>query len=219
MATCSSGTVGSTKKPYRIIIQRMFRRTKLKKIKKTKKQKDALPLQDQVSDFLFQISRDQPDILGEGHAETHLTILAPRLRQMAVADAARALEEYAQKLERLDKFTRKYLKKKAGRIVEEIATSFESIDFITDGEVKKWGDEYFWDDECRYVELAKKRLGCEIQVRVHFDGADTLKQVVERIDKAVASIKPELDHLYRFGKPLWPSILNLHTLSRELSVL
>jgi hypothetical protein len=123
---------------------------------------------------------------------------------MAVADAARALEEYAQKLERLDKFTRKYLKKKAGRIVEEIATSFESIDFITDGEVKKWGDEYFWDDECGYVELAKKRLGCEIQVRVHFDGADTLKQVVERIDKAIAPIKPELDRLYRFGKPLWP---------------
>ncbi len=177
---------------------------KIKEIKKTKKESKALPLQDQIGDFLFSIAREHPDILGEGHAEVHLAILAPMLRQVAVADAAKALRVYAQKLERLEKFTRRYLKKKAGRIVEEIETSFEGIEYITEEEVKKWGDEYFWDDECGYVELAKKRLGCEVQVRVHFDGDDTLKQVVERIDKVIAPIKPEVDQVFRFGKPLWP---------------
>ncbi len=176
----------------------------MKQIRKTKKDPSTLPVQDQISEFLFTMVRDHPEIIGEGHAETHLAILTPKLKQATVADAAKALRAYAQKLEKLEKFTGKYLKKKAGRVVEEIETNFEAIDFVTEEEVKKFADEYFWDDECGYVELAHKRLACEVQVRMHFNGDDTLGEVMERIDTVISPIKAELDPMFRFGRSRWP---------------
>jgi len=175
---------------------------KVKEIKKNKKEKNALTLQDQLSDFLFSMVRDHPDLIGGGHAETHLAILAPSLKQSSISEAAKALKEYAQKLEHLEKFTRKYLKKNS--IVEEIETKFEAIDYITAKEVAKFADEYFWDDECGYIELARKKLACEVQVRVHFDANDKLSQVIERIDKVIEPIKTEINPMYRYGKSYWP---------------
>ena len=175
---------------------------KVKEIKKNKKEKNASTLQDQLNDFLFSMVRDHPDLIGGGHAETHLAILAPSLKQASISEAAKALKEYSQKLERLEKFTRKYLKKNS--IVEEIETKFEAIDYITAKDVTKFADEYFWDDECGYIELAHKKLACEIQVRVHFDANDKLSQVIERIDKVIEPIKPEIDQMYRYGKSYWP---------------
>jgi len=177
---------------------------KVKEIKKNKKQDAAKKLPDQISDFLFSIARDHPEVIGEGHAETHFALIAPKLKQATVADAAKALKEYAQRLEKLEAFTRKNLKKKNGKIVEEIASSFEVVDFITEKEVAKFGDEYFWDDECGYVELAHRRLGCEVQVRVHLDGDEKLGEVVDRIERVIAPIKADLDPMYRFGKSRWP---------------
>lgn len=177
---------------------------KVKEIKKNKKQDSALTLQNQVSDFLFSIIRDHPDTIGGGHAEVHLAILAPRLKQASLTNAAKSLKVYAQQLERLEKFTRKYLKKKAGKIVEEIETSFEVVDYITAEQVKKFSDEYFWDDECGYLELSHRKLCCEVQVRVHFDGDDKLSEVVERIDKVIDPIKPEVGQMFRYGKSFVP---------------
>lgn len=176
----------------------------VKEIRKNKKQNAALPLQDQIGDFLFSIVRDHPETIGGGHAETHLAILAPKLKQATVSDAAKSLKEYAQKLEKLEKFTQKYLKKKGGKVVEEIETSFEVIDYVTPEEVRKFADEYFWDDECGYLELSHRKLGCEIQVRVHFDGDDTLNEVVDRIDKVITPIKSEIGQMFRYGNSLWP---------------
>jgi hypothetical protein len=175
---------------------------KVKEIKKNKKEKNSLTLQDQLSDFLFSMVRDHPDLIGGGHAETHLAILAPSLKQASVSEAAKALKEYSQKLERLEKFTRKYLKKNS--TVEEIEAKFVAIDYVTEKDVAKFADEYFWDDECGYIELAHKKLACEIQVRVHFDANDKLSQVIERIDKVIEPIKPELSPMYRYGKSHWP---------------
>jgi len=175
---------------------------KVKEIKKNKKEKNSLTLQDQLSDFLFSMVRDHPDLIGGGHAETHLAILAPSLKQASVSEAAKALKEYSQKLERLEKFTRKYLKKNS--TVEEIEAKFVAIDYVTGKDVAKFVDEYFWDDECGYIELAHKKLACEIQVRVHFDANDKLSQVIERIDKVIEPIKPELSPMYRYGKSHWP---------------
>ncbi len=175
---------------------------KVKEIKKNKKEKNSLTLQDQLSDFLFSMVRDHPDLIGGGHAETHLAILAPSLKQASVSEAAKALKEYSQKLERLEKFTRKYLKKNS--TVEEIEAKFVAIDYVTEKDVAKFVDEYFWDDECGYIELAHKKLACEIQVRVHFDANDKLSQVMERIDKVIEPIKPELTPMYRYGKSHWP---------------
>jgi len=177
---------------------------KIREIRKTKKQNTDKTLQDQISDFLFQITRDHPDVIEGGHAEVHLAMLTPKLKQMTITQAHQALSAYAKKLEHLEKFTRKYLKKKTGRIVEEIETKFDAIDFVTQTEVAKWADEYFWEDECGYIELAHKRLACEIQVRVHFNGDDTLQQVVDRIDTAITPIKRELDPMFRYGKSYWP---------------
>ncbi|NLE03521.1 MAG: hypothetical protein GX638_01795, partial [Crenarchaeota archaeon] len=86
----------------------------------------------------------------------------------------------------------------------EIETNFEAIDYITAKYAEKFGDEYFWDDECGYIELARKKLACEIQVRIHFDAEDKLSQVIERIDKVIEPIKPEINQNYRFGKSRWP---------------
>jgi hypothetical protein len=153
---------------------------------------------------LFSIVRDHPEVIGEGHAEAHLGLIAPKLKQATVADAAKALKAYTQKLDKLDAFTRKNLKKRTGRIVEEIESNFKLIDFITEKEVAKYADEYFWDDECGYEELAHHRLSCEVQVRVHFDADDKLGDVVERVDKVIEPIKAELDPMFRLGKSRWP---------------
>lgn len=177
---------------------------KVKEIKKNKKENSTLTLQNQLSDFLFTMVRDHPEIIDGGHAETHLAVLAPRLRHASIIEAAKALKEYAQKLERIEKFSRKYLKKNSGKIVEEIEINFDSIDFITAIDVAKFADEYFWDDECGYIELAHKRLACEIQVRVHFDADDKLNQVIERIDQVIEPIKPEIEKMFRYGKSYWP---------------
>ena len=177
---------------------------KVKEIKQNKRQDSAQKLQDQISDFLFSIVRDHPDVIGEGHARVHLAILTPKLKDTTVSDAAKALKTYATRLEKLDVFTRKNLCKKAGRVVEEIQTSFQNIDYITDKEVSKYGDEYFWDDECGYLELARRKLGCEVQICVHFHGDENLGEVIERIDRVISTIKPELDLMFRFGKSQWP---------------
>jgi hypothetical protein len=177
---------------------------KVREIQKNKKQQGTLSLQDQISDFLFSIVRDHPDTIGDGHAETHLGILAPKLKQTTIPEAAKSLKEYSQKLEKLETYIAKNLKRKNGRVVEEIETSFEIIDYITAEEVKEYADEYFWDDECGYVELAQRKMGCEIQVRVHFNGSDTLNEVVDRIDRIINPIKQEIDQMFRFGKSFWP---------------
>jgi hypothetical protein len=177
---------------------------KVKEIKKTKKQDTALLLQDQISDFLFTITRDHPEVIGDGHVEVHLAMIAPKLKQVTAGDAAKALKEYANRLEKLAAFKRKNLKKKPGKIIEEINCNFESIDYVTDKDIAKYENEFFWDDECGYVELAHKRLGCDVEIGVHFEGDDKLGDVVERIDSVIAPLKPELDLMFRFGKSCWP---------------
>lgn len=177
---------------------------KVKEIRKNKKGASDLKLQDQISDFLFSIVRDHPDVIGEGHAEVHLGMIAPKLKHITATEAAKALKEYAQRLEKLEAFTRKSLKRRNGKGIEEIESRFEAIDFITEKEVAKFVDEYFWDDECGYVELAHKRLCCEVQVRVQFKGDETLGEVVKRIDYLTEPIKPQLDGMFRFGKSRWP---------------
>jgi hypothetical protein len=177
---------------------------KIKEIKKNKKLGATAKVQDQITDFLFSIIRDHPDVLGEGHVEVHLAVLTPRLRQATVQDAAAALKNHAEKLENLDTFVRKNLKKRSGRIVEEIESRFETVDFITEKEVEKYSDEYFWDDECGYVELAHRRLGCETQIRVHFDCDETLAEVVERINRVITPLKSVVDPMFRFGRSRWP---------------
>jgi hypothetical protein len=176
---------------------------KVKELKKNKKD-SAQKLQEQISDFLFNIVRDHPDVIGEGHIEVHLGLVAPKLKAASVADASKALKEYAQRLEKLESFTRKSLTKKNSKIIEAIESRFEGMDFITDKEVAKFGDEYFWDDECGYVELAHRRLACSVQVRVHFSSDEKLGTVVERIENVIAPIKCELTPMYRFGKSRWP---------------
>jgi hypothetical protein len=179
-------------------------REKTKDIKKTKKQPTSTSLQDQLGDFLFSMVRDNPKLIGAGHAETHLAILSPNLKQANITDAAKQFRSLAQKLEKIEKFSRKYLKKNTGRIVEEIETNFRTIDYVTEKDIVKFKDEYFWDDECGYIELAHRKLACEIQVRVHFEGEDTLGQVVDRIDKVIEPIKSDVDLMFRFGKSMWP---------------
>jgi hypothetical protein len=175
-----------------------------KKIKQGKKQDSAQKLQTQISDFLFSIVRDHPEVIGEGHAEVHLALVAPKLKGATVADAAKSLAEFSERLQKLDGFTRKILKRKTGRVVEEVDSRFDVVDYITEKEVAQYGDEYFWDDECGYVELAHRRLGCEVQLRVHFNGDEKLGEVIERIENVIAPIKAELDPMFRFGKSRWP---------------
>jgi hypothetical protein len=177
---------------------------KTKEIKKQKKQESTPSLQDQINDFLFSIVRDHPDVIGEGHVEVHLGLIAPKLKQATVADASEALKEYALHLDNLEDFTSKHLKRKTGKNVEEIESNFGVIDFITEKEVAEFGDEYFWDDECGYIELAHRRLGCEVQLRVRFRSNETLGEVIDRIDRTISPIKKDLDQMFRFGKSRWP---------------
>jgi len=177
---------------------------KVKEIRKNRKADLTLRLQDQIADFLFNITRDHLEVIGEGHAEVHLGLVVPKLKQATVDEATKMLKDYAQRLEHLQTFTRKNLKKKNSKIVEEIESGFQVIDFVTEKEIAKYADEYFWDDECGYVELANRRLCCETQVRVHFDGDEMLGEVVNRIDHIISPLKCDLDVMFRFGKSRWP---------------
>ena len=177
---------------------------KVKQIKKSTKHDSSQKLQSQIGDFLFNIVRDHLDVIGEGHAEVHLGMVIPTLKQVTVPDAARLLKEYALRLEKLEVFTSKNLKRKKSRVIEAIESRFEAIDFITEKEVAKYADEFFWDDECGYVELAHRRLSCGIQIGVHFKGDENLGEVVERIDRLVVPLKRDLDPMFRFGKSRWP---------------
>ena len=57
---------------------------KAKEIRKEKKQDSTQKLQGQISDFLFTIVREHPEVIGEGHVEVHLAILAPKLKHATV---------------------------------------------------------------------------------------------------------------------------------------
>lgn len=177
---------------------------KTKEIKQKKKEKPDFVLQNQINDCLFPITKDHPEVLGSGEAEVHLAILVPKLKRSTLADASQALKAYAQKLDKIDKFTGKYLRKKTSKTVKEIETRFAAIDFITQKEATKFGDEYFWDDECGYMELAHRRMACEIQININFNANETLNEIVENINKTVEPIKPEIDQMFRYGKSLWP---------------
>jgi hypothetical protein len=177
---------------------------KTKELRKIKKSDQTHKLQDHISDFLFSIVRDHPEVIGEGHAQVNLALLTPRLKEVTVAEAAKSLKDFAVRLEKLEAFVRKNLSRKTSRIIEEIQTIFRTIDYITDKEVEKYGDEYFWDDECGYLELAHHRLGCDVQIGVHFDGDETLGEVVDRIERVIAPIKTEIDPMFRLGKSQWP---------------
>ncbi len=177
---------------------------KVKQIKKNTKHDSSQNLQSQIGDFLFNIVRDHPDVIGEGHAEVHLGMVAPSLKQAAVSEAAKRLKEYALRLEKLEVFTSKNLKKRSSRLIEAIESRFGAIDFITEKEVAKYANEFFWDDECGYVELAHRRLSCGIQISVHFKGDESLGDVVERIDRLIVPLKRDLDPMFRFGKSRWP---------------
>jgi hypothetical protein len=107
-------------------------------------------------------------------------------------------------LEDLQTFSSKYLKKKNSRAVVAIESHFTGIDFITEKEVAEYADEFFWDDECGYVELAHRRLACDIEIHVHFKGDESLGDIVDRIDRLIAPLKPDLDQMFRFGESRWP---------------
>jgi len=177
---------------------------RVKQIKKNIKHNSPLNFQSQIGDFLFNIVRDHPDVISDGHAEVHLGMVTPSLKQATVSDAARLLKEYALRLERLEAFTNSNLKRRNSRIVEAIESRFEAIDFITEKEVVTYADEFFWDDECGYVELAHRRLGCGIQIVIHFKGDENLGDVVERIDRLIVPLKRDLEPMFRFGKSRCP---------------
>jgi hypothetical protein len=177
---------------------------KVREVKKRKKKESMLTFQDQIGDFLFSIVREHPEVIGKGHVEVHLAMLTPKLKQLSVLDAAKSLKTFSEKLEKLETFRHKFLGRKKGSVVDEIETSFETIDFITQEEVAKYTDEYFWDDECGYVEIAHRRLACEIQVNVNFDGNDSLGEVITRIDRVISPLKRDVEIMFRFGQSLWP---------------
>jgi hypothetical protein len=174
-----------------------------KDIEKARKEDCEFVLREYLEDYVFSMARDHPPIIGSGLAEAHFAILIPDLEKKSLKEAASLLKKYVQKLESLERFRAECLKKR-NRHIEDIDASFEVVDFLSLKKLDEIADEEFWECDCDYREFATNRLGCEIVLKIYFEGNSTLEEIVERIDAAVTPLKEAVDQMFRYGESCYP---------------
>jgi len=172
-------------------------------IEKARKEDFEFVLREYLDDCLFSMVRDHIDIIGSGLAEAHLAILLPDLEKKGPKEAASLLKEFVRKLESLERFKTDCFKGRRKHI-EDIDASFEIDDFLSLKELDEIADEEFWECDCDYREFATNRIGCEIVLKICFEGDNTLEEVAERIDAAVTPLKEIVDQISRYGESYYP---------------
>jgi len=145
---------------------------------------ELFSLRDQLHnlDYLFPITRDHPDVIGQGHAEVYLHVLLPNLDDVSLDDAVVMLRQQADKLEKIKDFR-----------PEDDPALMTFIDDPPDG-----GFDSFVIDETE-EEAEYSATAFEQRIRISFDGDDKLRTVLQRIDKVIEPLKGHVDNLRLYG--------------------
>jgi len=191
---------------------------KLREIEEAKKkEKGYFSLSDRIRDDLFPIVYDHPDVIGQGFAEVYLaTLFDPELKEVSIDRAISSLKRQVKKLEKINDFADKVFKRpRQIEGVEDIEINYETIKFADEkfeeelAELGELGNEELWgwfeeEDEDYGGKHIFHRNGWEICLRIIFDGDDTLKEVVERIDKIISPLKGVIDKMVRYESSFSP---------------
>lgn len=105
-----------------------FSKEKLRAIDKSREENKFFSLRNSVYERLFSIVKDHPDVMGGGYAETHIGTFLPKLKQATAKEAAQALKQYAQKLEKIQEFLDNYYKTEKS-LLSDIESGFEVLIF------------------------------------------------------------------------------------------
>jgi len=167
-------------------------------------------LSDHIRDDLFPIVYDHPDIIGQGFAEVYLaTVFNPEFKEVSIDRAISSLKRQVKKLEKINDFADKVFKRpRQIEGVEDIEINYETIKFVDSKASEEeigaliFEDEEIFEDE-NYQHIFR-REGWEICLRIIFDGDDTLKEVVERIDKIISPLKGVIDKMVRYESSFSP---------------
>lgn len=188
-------------------------RDKLKEIEEARKREEGyFSLKDHIRDELFPIVYDHPDVIGEGFAEVYLAILDPDFKEISIDKVIPILERQAKKLEKLNDFQdevfegRREGKRREG--IEDMEINYATVKFVDSRASEEEVDALINEDEEIFEDGNYKHIfrreGWEIKLSISFDGDDTLKEVVERIDKTISPLKRIVNKMVRYENSCYP---------------
>ncbi len=172
-------------------------------------------LKKHIEDVLFPIVYDHPDVIVGGFAEVYLAITNPDIKEFNnIERVVYILRKQAKRLEELNYFIDNYYyytenrNQKIYEGLEDIEVYYWTIkfaDLYADEEeieaLKSGDDEIFEDEDYKHI---FRRDGWEINLKITFDGDDTLRDVVDRIDRVISPLKGVVDKMIRFETSYYP---------------
>jgi len=186
---------------------------KLIEIEEAKNREEYFSLEDNIRDELFPIVYDHSDTIEAGWVEVYLAILDPELEKVTLEKALDLLNLHILKLKKLIDFENKWLESK--EIGIDIEIGYEKIkyaDLRLKRELEKIGIdsvEFFYNEQdygedYDLLQYIHERKGWEICVKIDFNGDDTLKEVIYRIDKIISPLKRILNKITRYESSFFP---------------
>jgi len=179
---------------------------KLKEIEEVREKEEGyFSLQDHIRDELFPIVYDHSDTIGSGFAEVYLAILNADFKDMSIEKVIPILKRQAKKLEKLNDFVKEQIKD------IDIEIHYETMKFASSKAseeereaLKASYEDIFFEEELQNYKHIFRREGWEILLKIDFDGNDTLKEVVERVDKIISPIKSIINKMVRYENSFFP---------------
>lgn len=145
-------------------------------------------LSDYVRDQLFSIAYDHTDIIGKGLAQVYLAVLFDRdLKETTINEAISILKTQAEKLETINDLADKIFRREIPEL-NDIEIDYQTIEFAD-------------NEDSNETQI---REGWEIKLSINFDGDDTLRETIERIDKAISPLKETLTRMIRYESSFFP---------------
>jgi len=182
---------------------------KLKEIEETReKEEEYFSLKDHVREELFPIVYDHPDTIGNGFAEVHLAILNVDFKKTRIDKGIPILRRLAKNLEKLNDFVDR-ANEIEGLDYATMEIKYETIKFAdsraTEEEIGAliYGDEEIFEEESEHKHVFR-RDGWEISLNVNFNGDETLRDVVEKIDKIISPLKRIVNKMTRYESSFSP---------------
>lgn len=187
---------------------------KLREIEETRKREEGyFSLADHIRDDLFPIVYDHSDVIGDGFAEVYVaTLFDADFEEVRMDEAIASLRRQAKKLEKLKDFCDRISLRRPPIDIEIRYETIKFADLKLQKILEEGGEEsgklIFEDEEVAedegYDKHIFRRNGWEICLRINFDGDDTLKEVVERIDRTISPLKGIISKMIRYESSFFP---------------
>jgi hypothetical protein len=124
---------------------------------------------------------------------------------MSIEKVIPILKRQAKKLEKLNDFVKEQIKD------IDIEIHYETMKFASSKAseeereaLKASYEDIFFEEELQNYKHIFRREGWEILLKIDFDGNDTLKEVVERVDKIISPIKSIINKMVRYENSFFP---------------